>query len=177
MRHRLLASIAALCFAATATAFGQGQDNATDPASTQPAAAHASPAPSSNKKVWTNDDVSDLRDSSQISTVGQATAKSGKTGQAAASSKNKDSNWYRSQITKLQGQLPPLDAQIAQLRATINGTAQGDTKSSSRPTGVKGGDWQTELGELQTKRDGIVAQIAALEDEARHNGIPPNALP
>jgi hypothetical protein len=33
------------------------------------------------------------------------------------------------------------------------------------------------LQQLQTKRQDTLDRIAALEDEARHNGIEPNALP
>jgi len=42
---------------------------------------------------------------------------------------------------------------------------------------VKGGDWRLELDQLQKKRDGIAAQIDALIDQARRNGVPPNQLP
>jgi hypothetical protein len=89
----------------------------------------------------------------------------------------REAQWYHDQIAKLQAKLPPLDAQIAQLQAAINGEPTGDAKSSTRPKGVKSGDWREELADARQKRDAIAGKIAALQDEARHVGIPANALP
>ena len=68
-------------------------------------------------------------------------------------------------------------AQIAQLQSAIDGKPTGDAKSSQRPRGVKADDWSVEMQELQKKRDGILDQISALKDQARHHGVPANALP
>jgi hypothetical protein len=192
MSHRPVVCLAALLFAVAFVTAGRAQDNSatsSTQAPAQPAGASgqvaqsssqaAAPAAPSTKKVWTNDDVTDLRDNSAISTVGGSNAKSGRpaANRQAATSKRGDPNWYRDQIAKLQAQLPPLDRQIAQLQDAIDGTPTGDSKTSTRPTGVRGGDWRTELIQLQTKRDSIAAHITALQDEARHNGVPANALP
>jgi hypothetical protein len=42
---------------------------------------------------------------------------------------------------------------------------------------VRPDDWRDQLARLQKQRDDIVAKISALIDEARHNGVPANALP
>jgi len=34
-----------------------------------------------------------------------------------------------------------------------------------------------ELQQLKAKRENILDRIAALKDEARHQGVPPNTLP
>lgn len=139
------------------------------------AASTASAQPAS-KKVWTNDDVSGLREDSTVSTLTQPNAKPAKTG-AKPAPKGRDAKWYQNQISRLQAQIPPLDTQIAELQAAIEGKPTGNSKESTRPLGVKADPWPVELDQLQKKRDGIQAQISALEDQARHDGVPPGALP
>jgi hypothetical protein len=138
----------------------------------------SSPAPPAPKKVWTNDDVTDLRDNSEISTLGRTDTRSGNASDKSdAGLKTRDAKSYHDQIAKLEAQLTALDSQIAQLQDAIDGKATGDGKTSTRPTGVKGDDWRREEAELQNKHDDISARIDALRDQARHNGIPANALP
>jgi hypothetical protein len=136
----------------------------------------AAPPPTA-KKIWTNDDVGDLRDHSVISTFSTASNKTAKPGDKSGSSRSRDAKWYYDQIAKLEAQIPPLDSQIADLQAALDGIPTGDSKTSKRPNGVKGGDWRMEIADLQARRDDVVARISALQDEARHRGIPPEALP
>jgi hypothetical protein len=144
-----------------------------EPASQTSSTAPAEPAA---KKVWTNDDVSGLRGDSAISTFTEPNAKAVKTG-AKPASKGRDGKWYQNQITRLQAQIPPLDDQIGQLQAAIAGKPTGDSKESTRPLGVKADQWPVELDNLQKKRDDIETRINTLEDQARHDGVPPGALP
>jgi hypothetical protein len=117
-----------------------------------------------------------LRDGPAISTFTEPNAGPARTG-ARPPSKARDAKWYQNQIAKLQAQIPPLDAQIDELQAAIEGKPTGNAKESTRPYGVKADQWPVELDQLQKKRNGIEAHISAFEDEARHNGVPPNALP
>jgi hypothetical protein len=134
----------------------------------------AQPAPA--KKVWTNEDVSSLRDQSVISTFSPSNTKSSTPGQKP-SSKGKDAKWYRDNISKLQAKIPPLDEQIAALQSAIDGKPTGNGTESARPRGVKADSWPVEMDNLRRQRDGIQGQIATLYDEARRNGVPSNALP
>jgi hypothetical protein len=103
----------------------------------------------------------------------QPGANSGST--AVAKPKNKkDASWYHDQITKLKAQIPPLDKAIAELQAALEG------KTLNEPLHYGGnriGDWKEQLQALQTKRQDTLDKISAFEDEARHNGVAPNALP
>jgi hypothetical protein len=153
------------------------QTNSTSPAN--PSGQNAeplsqtSPAQPVTKKVWTNDDVNGLRADSPISTIGKP-ARPAKDGAKQTNPKAKGAAWYQGRIAKLQAELPPIDDQIAQLRAALD----GQTVNSVRKWGgVKPDDWRVELDNLQKKHDDIEAQIAALKDEARHDGVPPSALP
>jgi hypothetical protein len=163
---------------------GTARAQASPAPSAQNAAQDAAPAPkpapeqAPQKKVWTNDEVGAPRGPAG-DTVPQ-TRNSNSAAQNATSrsnSKGKDAKWYHDQIAKLQAKIPPLDEEIAQLQAAIDGSPTGDSKTSARPRGVKSDSWADELEGLKKERDDISNKIAALQDEARHNGVPPNALP
>jgi chaperonin cofactor prefoldin len=168
----LCASIPFLLFAsplvsgqtATPASASQAQNSQVTTPATQPAA-----------KVWTNDDVSGLRNSSALSSIGQ-TGKSKNPAPKAttANAKSNRTSSYQNQIARLQAQLPPIDSQIADLQAALSGNMVNEQR---KYFGVKLDDWQVQLAQLQKRRDDIQNQIAKLEDEARHNGVPNNALP
>jgi len=171
--RRALSSLGALCLIAIFALSANAQDNSAPP----PASAPSSSQPA-EKKVWTNDDVGDLRADAPISTVGGSAGKSSKPARASTGAQGpKNAQWYHDQIAKLEDQLPPLDAKIAQLQAGISGKFTGDGKESTRPSYGKFGDWTAELQDLQKKRDDIAAHASALRDQARRAGIPANALP
>jgi hypothetical protein len=181
MRHRSLLVLATALSIATAlsaqsqtapsTEAAQTPNQASGTASAVPT---STPAPPAGKKVWTNEDVSDLRTNSTISTVGSTDTKpSAKT----AAGKPKYPRQYQAQIARLEGQIPQLDQQIAELQDAIDGKPTGDAKSSKRPRNVQADDWNVQMQDLQKKKQGILDQIAAMKDEARHQGVPPNTLP
>jgi len=142
--------------------------------STQPATGATSPAQTTDKKVWTNDDVGDLRDRSAISTIGNADPKPVKPGdKSARPPKGKDPKWYVDQIHALQAKIPPLDDKIQNLQDALSGKPVDVTRKTgwSNPD-----DWRDQLQRLQKERDDIQAKISALEDQARHDGVPPSLL-
>jgi hypothetical protein len=183
MRHRFLFILTASLFAAaiaaaqpqnsptesTAQTSGQAATGAADTSATAPATASAPPA----KKVWTNEDVPALRGGDPISTFNAKSAKPGSKPAPGA----KNAKPFQAQIARLEAQIPPIDAQIAELQSAIDGKPTGDGKTSQRPRGVKADDWGVEMQDLQKKRQDILDHIAALKDEARHQGVEPNTLP
>ena len=160
-----LVSLAALCPQAA-----RAQQAAATPAGTQTSSA-TDPA---SRKVWTNEDVPTLREDSTISTIG---ARPTSAPVHKATSSRQDAKWYSDQITKLQAQLPAINDKIAQLQAGIDGKFTGDSQSSTRPKYATFGNWQTELAQLQKQRDDIQSRIDGLREQARRQGISPNALP
>ena len=104
-----------------------------------------------------------------------AGAKPAKTADKSPSAaKNKDAKRYQDQIAALRAKLPTLNDKIAELQGALN----GDTVHSTRTYGGnKIDDWHVELADLQKKRDDIEAKVSALQDEARHNGVPENQIP
>lgn len=185
MNRRAFILLASLCLAASgAWSSGsqapQSSQQASSPqspgqsaTSQAPAAATSSQTP--DKKVWTNEDMTDLHDHSAISTVGNANPKPAKAGdKPSPAPRSKDAKWYRDQIDKLQAKIPPLDDKIHDLQAALSGEQVNATRQYG---GAKPDDWRDQLERLQKERDELTAKIAALIDEARHNGVPANALP
>lgn len=146
---------------------------ASTPAGSTSSSQTASSAPA--KKVWTNEDVGDLRDRAPISTVGDSAPKTGKPAdKAAPPAKGKNAKWYVDQIQALEAKIPPLNDRIQQLQAALNGDQVNSTRQYG---GVRPDDWRDQLQRLQKQRDDLQAKIAALEDQARHDGVAPNLLP
>jgi len=165
---RVVFVIAAVAFAA-ATSFAQNDSPPPAQSPTQPSSpAPAPPAPA--KKVWTNDDMHSATPSPTDSNLKPA----GTVNKPKPNAKGKDAGWYRTQISKLQAQIPPLDEKISQLQAALNGQTVTSTRQYG---GTRPDDWHDELSRLQKQRDDIDAKIAALEDQARHDGVPENELP
>ncbi len=187
MRRPTLCLLLSLCVLTLGSrARGQSAQSAQQPSTPAPQSsevkasqqAQASDQPASQspaKKVWTNEDVGELRDHSTISTVGTVNTKSPKYRvNERHTTPTKDSTWYRDQIRQLQKKLPALDAQIHDLKAGLNGE---QVNSVRKIWGVPADDWRDQLARLQKQRDDILAKIDTLEDEARHNGVPPSTLP
>jgi hypothetical protein len=173
------ASLASLLLCALFASQGAAQTSSNAPSdssaqntasSSQAADAPAQPAA---KKVWTNDDMGELRRDSAISTVGAKT-KPQKNAVRPANSKGRNAQWYQGQITRLQAQLPPIEDKIGQLQAALRGQTVNTVRTWG---GVKPDDWRVELANLQQKHDDIEANIATLRDQARHDGVPPNQIP
>ncbi|MGD0427448.1 MAG: hypothetical protein ABSC10_12060 [Candidatus Acidiferrales bacterium] len=155
---------------AAAAATPAQADTATTANATTSTTATTAPA----KKVWTNEDMSDVHRNDVISTFSNKSNKPANNKPAGNANGNAAAKNYQTQITRLQEKLPPLDEQISQLQAALN----GDTVNSVRHVGgAKIDDWRDELARLQKQREDIVAKISALQDEARSKGVPANQIP
>ena len=159
--------IITVAFAATTT-FAQNDSAAPpqNPSSSSPAPAAPAPA----RKVWTNDDMHSAKPNSPDSNA----KPTGTANKPKPNTKSKDASWYRAQISKLQSQIPPLDEKISQLQAALNGQTVNSVRQYG---GTKPDDWRDELSRYQKQRDDIDTKIAALEDQARHDGVPESELP
>lgn len=148
------------------------QTNSTSSADATTSTTPSATAPA--KKVWTNDDMREVHRDNAISTFSATNKKPANAKPAATAKANKDAKQYQDRILALQAKLPPLDEQIAQLQAALN----GDTVNSTRHVGgAKIDEWRDELVRAHQQREDIVAKVSALQDEARRNGVPPNQIP
>ena len=152
------------------SARAQNDSSAPAPSSTQSPSSATATQPA-DKKVWTNDDG---RFHSPPSPSANASTKPAGAANKPKSNNNGKNAGYRAQITKLQGQIPPLDDKIAQLQAALN----GQQVNAPRTYGwSKPDDWHDALARYQKQREDIEAKISALEDEARHSGVPESEIP
>jgi hypothetical protein len=134
------------------------------------------------KKVWTNDEVSNLGGEGSISVVGKAdggdSSPSSSNFQKTApgsSARDKQAAAYRDGLHQLNNQLESIDKKISQLRnfkaddTSPSGGINMNHRYSRTP--VEG-----QVKELEEKRKQIQAQIAAVEDQARKSGFEPGQL-
>jgi hypothetical protein len=123
---------------APAFAFGLGLAPAAlaqqpgQPSSAQP---HGKEKPENKKpkRVWTNDSLEELGGTSGVSVVGSPPAARGvekSPTKAADHVKEKDVNWYRTQLAPLHHEMDRLDKEITKTRKFVNGghTAEGKLK-------------------------------------------------
>lgn len=197
MYTRTLLFVAALSFATAVLVPGLARAQGSPAGQTAPAGdaaaqatpvqVNSTPAGSSNattsttttttataKKVWTNEDMRDVHNHTVLPAFSGTSSKPGSAKPARSAKGSKDAKQYQDQILKLQAKLPPLDEQISELQATLNGNTVISTRHYS---GTKLDDWHEELVHLQKQRDDIATKISALQDEARRNGVPPNQIP
>jgi hypothetical protein len=181
MRRRVavtLLTFAAVIFAtngakAQSVAPQQTPSDSAQTASNSMTATASSPATAPAKKVWTNEDVGDLRGRSAISTVGVANSKPAKqNNQKVANPETIKS--YQTRILALQAKLPDLDQKIADLQGVLSGSTVNQTRHA---TGAKIDDWHDELAKLQQQRTDTADRISTLQDQARHAGVPENQIP
>jgi hypothetical protein len=140
--------------------------------STQAAPAVAPQAP--QKKVWTDDDMGSPHTQTGGAAGGSKASPNPNANPSAKSKNKKEAKWYQDQIARLQSQIPPLDAQIAELQSALAGNTINEPRHYG---GNRIGDWKEQLEAAQTKRQNTLDKISVLEDEARHNGVSPNAIP
>lgn len=163
------------------------EEQAAKPATPAPPAPAQTPAPNTSaansptapaetkpKKTWTNEDLGSLREDSAISTFSSPKPSPAKPHQnLAPPQRDKGAKWYRAEIEKLQAQLPPLDDKISKLHDAIEGKQVDEVRHY---TWSKADDWRDQLARLQKQREDIQTKISALQDEARHKGIPADQL-
>jgi uncharacterized protein YukE len=158
----------------TATQAAPPQGNSTPAANANATTSTTTTTSATTKKVWTNEDMGDVHNHTVLPAFSGTSSKPGSAKPSGSAKGGKDAKQYQDQILKLQSKLPPLDEQISELQATLNGNTVNSTRHYS---GTKLDDWHQELVHLQKQRDDIVAKISALQDEARRNGVPPNQIP
>jgi hypothetical protein len=138
------------------------------------------------KKVWTNDDMDQLRARGLISIVGQETTVPAAQAPAAEAettfpvyeSRLDDPGWYADQAADLQAEL---DKREAALREQQTAIAQAVSKRITDPGLAldKDGPGMTPaegLANLQAQVQEVQSQLDELSDLARQHDIPPGVL-
>jgi len=145
----------------------------------RPSHAAKQPHARSAAVVWTTEDLERLRGLGLISVVGQVPEEV--TAGAAAPSRyprTQDPEWYAEQASGLRVELESREADLRYYRQAIEDAR--DLKTMTGGINLDRGDIGitpvagTEI--LQRRVHDIQSELDALEDLARHNGIPPGRL-
>ncbi len=137
------------------------------------------------KKVWTNDDMDQLRAQGLISITGpevqetatQATAAASEPAAPAYSSRLDDPEWYKEKAADLQAELDKREADLV-----VEQTALAQAKDRITQPGLAmdkpnvGVTPEAALIILQAQVDEVQDALDELSDLARQNNIPPGAL-
>jgi uncharacterized protein (UPF0335 family) len=134
------------------------------------------------KKVWTNDEVSNVGGDGAISVVGKAgtadanpSSNNLKKTATATGAREKQAAAYRDRLHQLNNELETIDKKISQLR-----NFKADNTSPSGGINMNHGYYMTpvedQVKELEEKKKQIKAQIDSVEDQARKNGFEPGQL-
>jgi hypothetical protein len=186
---KLLAAFALLFFAA-GIARGQGSD-ASGQSGSESAKAATTPGGSAGqgadkpkkKKVWTNDEIATVGGPGSISVVGNTKdPKSSRSSspemtgeQGANSPKQRQIAQYRERLRQLSNQLEATDKQISDLHNfnATNTSASGGINMNHRYSMTP---IDEQLKNLEEKKKQLQAQIGAVEDQARKEGVEPGQL-
>jgi hypothetical protein len=129
------------------------------------------------KKVWTNEEVSNVGGDGAISVVGKPgggdsnrSPNNSQKNAAILSAKYKQAAPYRDRLRKLNNQLEATDKKISELRNFNgdNGSPSGGINMHQRYDRTP---IDEQIKELEEKKKEIKAQIEAVEDQARKNGF------
>ena len=127
------------------------------------------------KKVWTDDDLSKLK--GDVSVVGNANSSGRNTiSHSEESSRGTGSaQQYRSRLAQLQSQMDATDQKITELKNIESGSTSGNSGLQLHH-GYNTIPLPDQIKSLEEKKQEIQAQMDALYDEARKNGIEPGQL-
>ena len=175
--NSILAAMAPVCFAQSPAPAPQPSSAAPSQTAPQtpPVKKDAKPA----KKIWTNDDLSSLG-AGGISVVGTSGAQK----QAAANLKpdprageaaKQLATAYRQQLARLHADLDQVDKKIAELR-NFNASNPSPSAGMSMRGYYNATPVADQLKQLEAQKKQIQERIEAIEDDARHKGIPPGDL-
>jgi hypothetical protein len=175
----ILVAAGILSLGAIAPAFAQ--DPAPNPQAPAPTAAQTSappvatsdkndstaskPAPKP-KKVWTNEDLAALRADSPVSVVGSQKTNARPNYYSPQDQSELMARMYRLQIDQVQSQIDAVDKQISSIRDSLSGKGSDATRNYD-PWGGKPGDLNSQLDQLQKRRDTLVQQQDQLEEQLR----------
>ena len=163
------------------------QDNSLGEAARK---AKAEKAKSKPKKVYTEDDLPGLKQST-VSVVGEEPAPAPSPAEETttlpplsldasplAASGERDETYWRERSGKLRSEMADLDQQIATLKEEIEqgGGAGFDAQTGLNYNVMYFTDRNARLKRLEERKAALQKQIDALRDEARKAGVPPGWL-
>jgi hypothetical protein len=128
-------------------------------------------------KIWTNDNIKDVRSYDSLAMVGGSTGAKRINASAKSSVKTASNQTeiqtYRKQLTTLRADIEKLDAQIKTTKAFISGEDVGGSVSTRLN---QTGNPRDQLNQFELKKQADLAKVENILDSARRQGIEPGAL-
>ena len=137
-------------------------------------------------KVWTNDDLEQLRGTAAMSVTGpgaaaepatrtEAAAPEGGAGEGGEATeealpKEKDPEYWRKRLEPLRNELTEIEQQLQRSRS---GQGQAGSNSMNLSTDAPGANVADTIRRLERRREEIQREITAIQEEARRLGVPP----
>jgi hypothetical protein len=134
------------------------------------------------KKVWTDDDMDQLRSRGLISTFNVTTettapAPAAQSEPATFTSKTEDPAWYAEQAAILQAELDKREAALREAQSNLAQAAAGITQPGiDTDKGNVGVTPEAGIAILEAQAREVQTQLNELSDLARQNNIPPGVL-
>jgi hypothetical protein len=138
--------------------------------------------PNQPKKVWTNEDMPQLRARGLISIFGPAVNEAaapsaGASSQPVSASRLQDPEWFAQQAADLQAELDKRAADLRDAQTALAQAANGVTQPGvDMGKGNVGVTPESGIAILQAEALEIQRQLDELSDLARQNNIPPGVL-
>jgi hypothetical protein len=160
--------------------FASGDDKSPAPAATS-----AAPTPDREKKIYTNDDLDRMRPKGSIIIVSESQNQPVANPHSATVmmqpvSPEKDPLWYAEQVAILEAELNQIankEERSLEFRSSgSTGTLPGVHIGLRLNAPCEGITTDNEIAQLSIRRQEIEQQIAALEDTARQNDLPPGII-
>jgi hypothetical protein len=134
------------------------------------------------KKVWTNDDMDQLRARGLISTFSQTPKTTAQAPEAASEpatleSRTQDPTWYAEQAAILQAELDRREAALREAQANLAQATKGITQPGvDMAEGNVGVTPEAGIDILKAQLQEVQNQFDELSNLARQNNIPPGVL-
>lgn len=153
----------------------------------QPPPSKAKTEPKKEKKVWTNENIGELRGKSRVSVVGEGKASGSTNGESAAADADKagarstgsipekDPQWYRAKLMPLRADIERTDAEIRRMKEFLAGghTAEGRLEVNRFSVPLNPAN---RIEELEKQKREVQGKIDEIEDQARRNSIAPGDI-
>jgi len=151
----------------------------------QPPPSKAKTEPKKEKKVWTDENIGELRGKSPVSVVGEGKASGSTNGESADADKvgakstgsipEKDPQWYRAKLMPLRADIERTDAEIRRMKEFLAGghTAEGRLEVNRFSVPLNPAN---RIEELEKHKREVQGKIDEIEDQARRNSIAPGDI-
>lgn len=134
---------------------------------------------SQNTAIWTSDDLERIRSFGQLSIVGRINDEGpAQSSLPRAYTNFEEAEWYSAEAARLQGELERRHAELQSYQQALEDarSLRKTTAGINLEKGHVGLSPESAIELLRERVNQAQAQLDALQDQARHNDVPPGTL-